>query len=114
MNPNIKNFFLGGFIVALCNYILDNLYVSDSNRFKYTAIITHGIPMVFLVTLFLSKSENKKGLIQEGFNVTFMLLILMGIFTFMINNINLDFNVVFAITILCGFAFYYYYLFIHN
>ena len=70
--------------------------------------------MVFLVTLFLSKSENKKGLIQEGFNVTFMLLILMGIFTFMINNINLDFNVIFAITILCGFSLYYYYLFIHN
>jgi hypothetical protein len=70
--------------------------------------------MVFLVTLFLSKSENKKNLIHEGFNVTFMLLILMGIFVFMINNINLDFNILFATIILCGLAFYYYYLFIHN
>jgi uncharacterized membrane protein (GlpM family) len=79
----ITDFIIGGTVVALASYLVK----SKETGVKYAAVITHGIPTAFLVTLFLIYSKDKqRSFISEGIKVTSILLLLLGILYYLSKN----------------------------
>ena len=67
----IKTFFIGGTLVTLCEYTI-NKYKKDG--IKYAAIMSHGLPFVFLTTwLLLKDKKNKEILVREGIIISLLL-----------------------------------------
>lgn len=74
MNELTKSFITGGVITALVHTFINE----DTHDLKYTSIILHGIPVVFLSTLIVQQNNHKmQKLVYYGIFVSLIITITM-------------------------------------
>jgi hypothetical protein len=89
MNSFIKNFIIGGLMVAIAEYFIHK----DTKNIKYVSIMVHGAPLAFLATyLLLDNKEKEILLVKNGIYMSLIITLLMIILYFLINTKNNIFN----------------------
>lgn len=83
MNKFLKNFIIGGLMVATAEYFIHK----DTNNIKYVSIMVHGAPLAFLATYLLLKDRNNEILlIKNGIYISSIITLLMIILYFLLNS----------------------------
>jgi len=81
LNKIIKDFFIGGVIIALVNYIIT---LKHANNIKYAVIISHGMPIIFITTLLMINSKHRSDFVREGIYITLLLALAFCLLYFLI------------------------------
>ena len=62
MNKFLKNFVIGGLMVAIAEYFIHK----DTDNIKYVSIMVHGAPLAFLATYLVLKDRKKEILLIKN------------------------------------------------
>jgi hypothetical protein len=83
MNNFLKNFIIGGLMVAISEYFIHK----DTDNIKYVSIMVHGAPLAFFATYLLLKDrKNEILLIKNGIYISSIITLLMIILYFLLNS----------------------------
>ena len=100
MNKILKSFLVGGFFIALINYIIEkNVFKNAKKNAKFIALMTHGLPVIFVVSIILMNEKNRLDVVKEGAMVTIFILLVIGIMIGLYPHINFRLNLIMCIIV---------------